>query len=85
MNLRSLPRDLVLLLIVAYQKLVSPTLAPRCRFRPTCSEYASQAIERFGLMDGSWLAIKRLGRCHPLRPGGFDPVPDEPRLVRRTG
>lgn len=58
-----------------YQLLISPLLGPRCRFLPTCSEYAIQAIKRFGPIKGSWLAIRRISKCHPGNPGGFDPVP----------
>lgn len=61
--------------ITAYQKLVSPVLRNNCRYQPTCSAYAYQAIERFGLRHGLWLVGRRLGRCHPFRPGGYDPVP----------
>jgi putative membrane protein insertion efficiency factor len=67
------------LLIVAlrfYKRWVSPMLGQRCRFVPTCSEYSMTAIERFGAVHGSWLTVRRLARCHPLCPGGHDPVPD---------
>lgn len=71
------PRRLVAGLITIYQKLVSPNLRPNCRFQPTCSSYALEAVERHGVVRGGWLAVKRIGRCHPLRPGGYDPVPDK--------
>jgi len=70
------PRNAVLGLILIYQKLVSPTLSANCRYQPTCSHYTYEAIKRFGVIRGGWLGIKRIGRCHPLRPGGYDPVPD---------
>lgn len=60
----------------AYQRTLSPLLGPRCRFHPSCSHYAIEAIERFGAARGSWLAVNRLIRCHPLNAGGFDPVPE---------
>ncbi|MEJ2130127.1 MAG: membrane protein insertion efficiency factor YidD [Gammaproteobacteria bacterium] len=63
-------------LIKFYQWTLSPLLGPRCRFYPTCSEYAREAIERFGVMKGTWLAFGRLLRCHPLHPGGVDLVPE---------
>ncbi len=69
-------------LIRAYQKMVSPSLGTNCRFHPTCSSYAMESIGRFGLLRGGALAAKRLGRCHPLVPGGFDPVPDSWRADR---
>lgn len=61
--------------IRGYQRWVSPLLGPRCRFYPSCSQYAQEALIRHGLWRGLWLAVKRLGRCHPLHPGGYDPVP----------
>ena len=62
-------------LIALYQKLVSPWLPPACRFTPTCSQYAREALLKHGLFRGLWLAVKRLGRCHPFHTGGYDPVP----------
>jgi putative membrane protein insertion efficiency factor len=68
-------KKLALLSIKLYQLSVSAVLGPACRFVPTCSEYAYQAISTHGVRRGSLLAIKRLMRCHPFNPGGFDPVP----------
>jgi putative membrane protein insertion efficiency factor len=68
-------RRLAELLIRLYQWVISPLLPPACRFYPSCSEYARQAIERFGVLRGGWLALRRLARCHPFHPGGLDPVP----------
>ena len=67
---------LLLSLIRAYQYLLSPWLGRQCRFEPSCSHYAAEAITRHGAMRGSWLAARRVCRCHPLAAGGFDPVPD---------
>ena len=61
-------------LIRIYQQGISPYLPRSCRFYPTCSEYAYQAFEKYGFFKGFWLAIKRLGKCHPFHPGGFDPL-----------
>ncbi|PTU31382.1 membrane protein insertion efficiency factor YidD [Stenotrophobium rhamnosiphilum] len=61
----------------AYQRFISPLLGPRCRFYPSCSSYAIEAVERFGPLKGSALAVHRICRCHPLNPGGIDPVPDK--------
>ena len=68
-------RSVFCALIRGYQILISPWLAPRCRYYPTCSQYAFEAVEVHGAWRGIWLALKRLGRCHPLREGGYDPVP----------
>ncbi len=65
----------LLLLIQGYRNFISPLFPPSCRFQPTCSQYALEAVEKFGVLTGSWLAIKRILRCHPLHPGGYDPVP----------
>lgn len=67
-------------LIRLYQLTLSPILPPACRFTPTCSRYAYEALNRFGFFKGGWLAIKRIGRCHPFHPGGYDPVPEEFRF-----
>ena len=63
-------------LILAYQRYLSPLLAPRCRYQPTCSVYARVAIDRFGPVRGGWLALRRISRCHPLGSSGRDPVPE---------
>jgi putative membrane protein insertion efficiency factor len=61
--------------IRVYQMTISRALPPSCRFIPTCSEYTFEAIKRYGMAKGVWLGAKRLSRCHPLNPGGYDPVP----------
>jgi putative membrane protein insertion efficiency factor len=63
-------------LVRLYRALVSPLLPPACRFYPSCSAYAETALRRHGAARGSWLTLRRLARCHPLHPGGIDPVPD---------
>ena len=65
----------ILRLIRFYQASVSPLFPPRCRFVPTCSQYALEAVEKYGALKGTWLAAKRFSRCHPFHKGGYDPVP----------
>ncbi len=65
-------------LVRGYQGFISPLFPPSCRFVPSCSQYAVEAIDRFGAMRGSYLATMRICRCHPFHPGGYDPVPDRP-------
>ena len=69
-------KRLGLVLIRGYQKLLSPVLGCRCRYDPTCSDYAYEAVDRHGLFKGSWLAARRLGRCTPVGGQGYDPVPE---------
>ena len=68
-------KTLLIWLLRGYQLLLSPMLGPRCRFYPTCSNYAIEALRVHGAARGSWLAARRVGRCHPWNDGGFDPVP----------
>ena len=68
-------RRLLILFVRAYQKGISPFLPSSCRYYPSCSAYAVEALEKYGALRGSWLAVCRICRCHPFRPGGFDPVP----------
>lgn len=68
-------KQIPLLLIRLYQKTLSRILPPSCRFTPSCSHYSYEAIEKYGIVKGGWLAIRRIGRCHPFNPGGYDPVP----------
>lgn len=67
-------KTFILLLIKLYRVFLSPLKPPTCRFIPTCSEYAVLAIEKYGVAKGIWLAVKRILRCHPFHPGGYDPV-----------
>jgi uncharacterized protein len=72
------------LLIRIYQLAVAPLLGPRCRFYPSCSAYAAEAITRHGAVGGTWLTAKRLARCHPLCGGGYDPVPDTLTIIGKA-
>jgi putative membrane protein insertion efficiency factor len=71
----TLPQRLLGGAIRLYQRIISPALPPACRFTPSCSQYALEAVMRHGALRGSWLAVRRLARCHPFHPGGYDPVP----------
>jgi len=81
--MRQLVQRVVLELLRGYKWAVSPLLPPACRYVPTCSEYAMEAVERFGVLRGSWMTGKRLLRCHPLVKGGYDPVV-KPHLEHRA-
>lgn len=78
-------RALLTSLIKAYRWLISPLLGPTCRFYPSCSAYALEALERHGVLRGGWLSVRRIGRCHPWHPGGYDPVPGHDAAVRVKG
>ena len=71
----SLGKRVALALLRLYQRAISPSMPPSCRFVPSCSEYTYQAISKYGVIKGGWLGLKRLLRCHPFHPGGYDPVP----------
>jgi putative membrane protein insertion efficiency factor len=68
-------KSLFLTLIRFYKRWISPALPPSCRFYPTCSEYTYQAIEKYGALRGGWMGVRRIVRCNPWNPGGYDPVP----------
>jgi uncharacterized protein len=68
-------RWILIALVRGYQLAISPLVPAACRYYPSCSAYAVEALEKYGALRGGLLALKRLGRCHPFRPGGFDPVP----------
>jgi uncharacterized protein len=68
-------RGVALLPLRFYKRFISPLLPPMCRFEPTCSVYTMQAVEKYGALRGMWLGARRLARCHPFNPGGWDPVP----------
>lgn len=70
-------RKIIIALIGVYRYLISPLMGNHCRFYPSCSEYAQTAVNRFGVIRGSWLSLRRLGKCHPWHEGGVDPVPEK--------
>lgn len=74
-SVRHIPQTILIGFIRGYQLLISPVLPPSCRFHPSCSEYARQAVSKHGAGKGSWLSLRRLVRCHPFHRGGYDPVP----------
>jgi putative membrane protein insertion efficiency factor len=69
------PRNVAMLMIRGYQRAIAPILPRSCRFWPSCSQYTLEAIDRYGVIKGGWLGARRIARCHPFHPGGFDPVP----------
>lgn len=73
--MRQLPSKLVILIFTIYQRIISPIMPNACRFHPTCSAYGIEAVKKYGAIKGSWLAIKRIGRCSPWGGHGIDPVP----------
>jgi len=76
-------KKLLMGIIRIYQKFISPLSPPSCRFYPTCSHYGLEAVEKHGSIKGSYLAVKRISKCHPFHEGGFDPVPDEWPLKKK--
>jgi uncharacterized protein len=68
-------KKIIIGFIKLYQKVISPLTPPSCRFYPTCSHYGIEAVEKHGALKGSWLAVRRISKCHPFHEGGFDPVP----------
>ncbi len=68
-------KHVFIFLIKIWQRTFSQVLPPSCRFTPSCSQYGVEAIQKYGALKGGWLTIKRIGRCHPFNPGGYDPVP----------
>lgn len=77
-------RALLILLIRGYRYLISPLLGNHCRFHPSCSEYAAEAVAAHGAARGGWLALRRLGRCHPWHAGGYDPVPPHHENINKV-
>lgn len=73
--LSTVVREILILLIGGYRVAISPFLGPACRFEPSCSSFAMEAVSKHGALRGGWLAMRRVLRCHPLHPGGLDPVP----------
>lgn len=67
----------VVLLLAGYKRFISPFLPPACRFEPTCSQYARACFENLGFFRAAWLTVRRLGKCHPFHPGGWDPAPEQ--------
>lgn len=74
-------KSILLVLLRFYQRYVSPSFPPSCRFTPTCSQYTYDAIDRYGVLRGGWLGLKRVVRCNPWNPGGYDPVPTGTQMI----
>ena len=68
-------KHILIFIVKIYQKLLSPFLPDSCRFYPSCSHYSVEALQKYGAVKGGWLSVKRISRCHPFHPGGYDPVP----------
>jgi putative membrane protein insertion efficiency factor len=83
LGVKQMAKKLVIALIRFYQIFISPLKPPTCRFYPTCSQYGLEAVKRFGAIKGGWLTIKRILKCHPFHPGGFDPVPEKQENSRK--
>jgi putative membrane protein insertion efficiency factor len=77
-------QKITLFILKGYQYLISPLLGNNCRYIPSCSCYTHTAIERFGVLKGSWMGLKRILRCHPFHPGGLDPVPEKDEPVKKA-
>jgi putative membrane protein insertion efficiency factor len=73
---------MLMVFIQFYRKCISPFTPPSCRFYPTCSSYGLEAIQKHGAIAGGWLTLKRILKCHPFHPGGFDPVPEKEKMER---
>jgi uncharacterized protein len=82
--MRQTARQTALLVLRGYKRWISPMFPPSCRYVPTCSEYAMEAVERYGVLRGGWMAIGRILRCHPFVKGGFDPVVSRHRQTHET-
>ncbi len=76
-------RTIVIFVIRCYQLVISPCIAPACRYTPTCSQYSIEALARFGVIKGLWLSTRRISRCHPWHEGGYDPVPPDDHAKRK--
>ena len=80
----AIARKMIQAPIRLYRKFISPMKPQSCRFYPSCSQYALEAIDEYGALHGGWMAVKRIARCHPFHPGGYDPVPPNPRKSKAT-
>jgi len=81
--IKQIPAQAAILMVRLYQKLISPWLGQRCRFHPSCSNYCIDALNQHGMVHGLWLGLRRICKCHPFHPGGFDPVPDANKNLQK--